>query len=230
MFSAVAFCPHPPVLVPEVAQGAAPELAELRAACHEAITAAAGSGRPVVLLGAGPASRVHAPGARGSFAGYGVPLEVSLGAGSADSFELALSLSVAAWLVREAHAACCAAVEVGPDWDGSDAEAHLTQLADADDDRALLVMGDGSARRSTAAPGYLDDGAETFDASVAEALRLGSGLARLDVHRGAHLLAAGVPAWRAAAAVLSGSHFTTELSYAAAPYGVGYFAAYWTRP
>jgi len=38
---------------------------------------------------------------------------------------------------------------------------------------ALLVMGDGSARRSLRAPGYLDTRAAAFDAEVERTIRTG---------------------------------------------------------
>ena len=53
MIRAVAFCPHPPVLVPEVAQAAAPELDELRAACRTAIRRIAAPGSRLLVLGSG---------------------------------------------------------------------------------------------------------------------------------------------------------------------------------
>ena len=56
-------------------------------------------------------------------------------------------------------------------------------------------MGDGSARRTVKAPGYLDPAAEPFDARVATALAAGDAgaLAGLDPAEGERLLAAGVP-------------------------------------
>jgi hypothetical protein len=90
-------------------------------------------------------------------------------------------------------------------------------------------MGDGSARRSTAAPGYFDERAEAFDAGVAAALRSGeAGELNLDPVVGAELLAAGVPAWSAAAALLDRGEYAADLLYAQAPYGVGYFVAAWS--
>src|SRR3984957_15741050 len=70
---------------------------------------------------------------------------------------------------------------------------------------ALLVMGDGSARRSAAAPGYLGARAEPFDAVVEQALRDGDlpALAALDPDLARHLLAAGRPAWQALAGALT---------------------------
>jgi hypothetical protein len=98
-------------------------------------------------------------------------------------------------------------------------------------DTALLVLGDGSARRTEKAPGYLDERAEPFDRGVADALRSGdpARLAALDADLGTQLLAAGVPAWHEAAARLAGERFTAELHYDDVPFGVGYFVAVWTR-
>ncbi|MEO9110080.1 MAG: hypothetical protein ABI368_07670, partial [Jatrophihabitantaceae bacterium] len=97
-------------------------------------------------------------------------------------------------------------------------------------DIALLVMGDGSACRSIKAPGYLDERASAFDQAVASALASGdsAALGSLDLELGAELLAAGVPAWRAASSVLDGIRYDAELTYDQAPYGVGYFVAAWT--
>lgn len=103
MITAVAFCPHPPVLVPEVAPGAAPELDDLRAACREAITRVAAPGRALVVVGAGSMSRAHTPQARGTLAGYGVPLVVPLGSDEPGPVELPLSLTIGAWLLRDAE-------------------------------------------------------------------------------------------------------------------------------
>ena len=94
---------------------------------------------------------------------------------------------------------------------------------------AYLVVGDGSARRSERAPGYVDPRAEPFDAAVAAALAAGDAgaLRDLDPALGADLLAAGVPAWRAVGHALAGHRYAADLLYDAAPYGVGYFVAFW---
>lgn len=92
---------------------------------------------------------------------------------------------------------------------------------------ALLVIGDGSARRSAAAPGYLDERAEPFDTVVEQALRDGDlpALAALDPDLARDLLAAGRPAWQALAAALTPARPRARILYSDAPFGVTYLVA-----
>lgn len=223
MISAVAFCPHPPLLVPQVAHGAAAELDDLRAACRTAIKRAASSAPQLVVLGVGERSARYAPNARGSLAAYGVPIEIPLGSDEPGPVGLPLSLTIAAYLLRDALGPDCGAV-------GYSISARERQSPALDDTPvALLVMGDGSARRSTTAPGYLDERAAGFDADVAAALSSGRGdCLAIDGWLADQLLAAGAPAWNAAGRLLRGRSFDAELLYEDAPYGVGYFVAVWT--
>jgi hypothetical protein len=229
---AAAFLPNPPLLVPTVAGGASAELDPLRAAGRVALHRVRDSGvARIALIGSGDTSAMHSPVARGSLSGYGVELDVHLGSPACGgAVELPLSLTVGAWLLADTLGPGTGAVgfEVGPDFATSRAAVELLALAESET-VGLVVMGDGSARRSHTAPGYLDPRAEPFDATVEAALRDGDvdALANLDEHLGTELLASGVPAWRAAAGVLAGD-YTAELLYADAPYGVGYFVAAWT--
>jgi hypothetical protein len=220
--------------VPSVAGRRAAELDEARAACVAAITKlAATEPDQIVIIGSGPVAAAHSPVARGSLAGFGIPIEVHLGSPACGgAVELPLSLTIGAWLVSTTLGERTGALGFSATADFAASRAALDLLTLAEQRRvALVVMGDGSARRSTAAPGYLDDRAESFDAAIATALAGGDGetLAGLDVDLGEQLLAAGVPAWRAAGAVLAGEEFEAELLYNQAPYGVGYFVASW-RP
>ena len=222
MIVGAAFCPQPPLLVPAVAGGAAAELVGLRAACADAIRAACPVPR-VVVVGAGARNRAYPSGSRGSFAAFGVDLEVGLGvAGPQAPPVLPVSLLVGAWLVA---AALDGAAEV-TGWETADGSAPPPPA----EPYGLVVMGDGSARRSTAAPGYFDERAGPFDAAVAAALAAGDPrrLAALDARLGRDLLAAGVPAWHAAAALLAGRRYEAHVGYDDAPYGVGYVVATWT--
>ncbi|MFI1016541.1 hypothetical protein [Streptomyces sp. NPDC020965] len=82
MLVAAAVCPCPPLLVPEVAAGAAPELDTARAACADAVGVLAAA-RPDLLVVVGTAEAgdrgPHPAGARGSFRGFGADIVVRLG-------------------------------------------------------------------------------------------------------------------------------------------------------
>ena len=221
MISAVAFCPQAPVLVPDVARGAAAELDGLRAACRTAIGRLAAPGRQLVLLSGGERAAAHGPTSRGSFAGFGLDLEVPLGSDEPGPTDLPPSLAVGAWLLRDA---------LGPDCGAVGYEVSSGRTPDVDGDVGLLVVGDGSARRSIKAPGYLDGRAAHYDDTITAALADGDpgALSALDPHLGAALLAAGVPAWRGVGELLAGTSWQAEVLYDDAPYGVGYVVASWT--
>lgn len=225
MILAAAVLPHPPLLIPEVAAGAAAELDAVRAACGHAIAAglAAGPDR-VVIVGTGGASQPWPVETTDSLAELGL---------SGSSGELPLALMIGRWLLRRA------------DWSGAvrlqsvAAESSAAECAAIGADLAagpatlLLAMGDGSARRSLAAPGYLDERAEPFDAAVGAALSAADSAALLALDPGlaADLLAVGRPAWQvlAGAARASGGTWTGTLHAHEAPYGVGYLVASWLR-
>lgn len=232
MITGAAFCPHPPVLLPGLAQAAAPELATLRTACDQVITEVA-STKPEqwIVLGGAAESALYSPLARGSLAAFGVPLEVPLGSpGCGGPDGLPLSLTIGGWLLARSAGPRSGAIgiAVGPRFATSRAAADLPGFA-VDGRVGLLVMGDGTARRSRQAPGYLDDRAEGYDALVAGALRRGdaAALAGLDVDLGAELLAAGPPVWAVAGELMADQQVVAEVRYADTPYGVQYFAASW---
>jgi hypothetical protein len=215
--TAIAFCPSPPLLVPELAAGAAGELDPLRAACREAVgrLLAARPGE-VVVIGTGPGGGRFPPGTTGTLAGYGVPVTAVLPGAPPRPGPLPLPITLGAWLLSGAGVPC----------PGVAVDGDAPALPEAP---AYLIVGDGSARRSERAPGYVDPRAEPFDAAVASALAGGDAgaLRDLDPALGADLLAAGVPAWRAVGRALAGRRHEADLMYEAAPYGVGYFVAFW---
>lgn len=226
--AAVAFCPQPPLLVSEVG---ASEPVAARAPSIAAVRWLAGLPiQRIVVLGAGVTAGRYGPGGAGSFARYGVDLAVRL-PGKADiaqpSGPLPLSLAVGAWLL--AQTSWTAAV-IGLTCDEhGELPSDLEALGEQD---ALLVMGDGSARRTEKAPGWLDDRAAGFDAQLSAALAAGDPdlLARIDLDLGRDLLAAGAPAWRAASQLLTGTAWQADVYYDEAPYGVGYLVATWSAP
>ncbi|MGW2341118.1 class III extradiol dioxygenase subunit B-like domain-containing protein [Streptomyces sp. NPDC001661] len=227
MLVAAAACPCPPLLVPEVAAGAAPELDAARTACDEAIAALLAAEPDLVwIIGEGPDTAVHEPGARGSFRPFGVDLDVHLGAPS-DGVGATLppSLSVGAWLLtRAGWTGEVRGYEVAGD--GS------TFPGAADAERVgFLVMGDGTACRTLKAPGYLDERAEGVDAAVAAALRdldADGTLANLDADLARELKISGRAPWQLLSTAWDKRDGTGRLLYEDAPYGVGYFVASWT--
>ncbi|MBM0235658.1 class III extradiol dioxygenase subunit B-like domain-containing protein [Micromonospora sp. STR1_7] len=233
---AAAVCPHPPLLVPEVAGAAAPELDDLRAACDTAVGRLfAADPDAVVLLGAGPTTGPIQSPATGSLQPWGVDLDVPLLPGQPDrGAVLPLSLTVGAWLLaRQGVRAPVSAVQVAADA-GPAEVAALAESVNASGVRvALLVLGDGSACRGQKSPGYDDPRAQAYDQRVAAALA-GADLdvlLDLDPVVSAELKVAGRLSWQvlAGAARSSGGRWRGELLYDAAPYGVAYFVASWER-
>jgi hypothetical protein len=238
MLVAAAVCPCPPLLVPEVAAGAAPELDALRAACADAVEVLAAS-RPDRLVVIGPAEPprrgVFAPGSAGSFREFGVALDVILGTPAEEPAAeevrfLPPSLAVGAWLLRGWSAAPVEGLGVGENLEQRGCAVAGRAVAEAADRVALLVMGDGSACRTVKAPGYLDDRAEPFDTAVAAALDAADtrALSALDPDLAQALKAAGRAPWQVLAAAAEDAGLTGGLLHQSAPYGVAYFVAVWT--
>jgi hypothetical protein len=268
-----AVCPHPPLLVPAVATGAAHELDDLRTACLAAIDqlTVAHPDR-LVIIGSGPHTGTrYAADTPGTFAPYGAPA-VRVGsapptaqadsaqsrarAGSLESdapagfesgapagFEsgapagsagqaLPLSLLIGTWLVEQSKAANLprTAVTVAADETPAVCAELGQELAAGNDRVALLVMGDGSARRSEHSPVHLHPRAELFDSTVAAALDLADcvTLAALDPDLATDLHAAGRAPWQVLAGAAASADLQGALTYHAAPYGVGYLVALWT--
>ncbi|WP_372345235.1 class III extradiol dioxygenase subunit B-like domain-containing protein [Streptomyces sp. KL116D] len=240
MLVAAAVCPCPPLLVPEVAAGAAPELDAARAACDEAIGAMLAAGPDLVwIIGEGTRPGVHRPGARGSFRPFGVDLDVHLGtpADDAGTVEATLppSLSVGAWLLaRAGWSGEVRGYEVAGGrsaFDNLDGAWRLGDGRTGKERVGFLVMGDGTACRTVKAPGYLDERAEDVDARIAEALRTGDPdhyLARLDADLARELKISGRGPWQMLDGAWDKKDTTARLLYEDAPYGVGYFVASWT--
>jgi len=235
-----ALCPSPPLLAPGVS-GRTGILPELRDACEAAVgwlLAAAPDAVTVVGPAATTASwppdsapdlAMHAPALnrRARLAGTArpgpdplsparpLPLSLALGAQLLDAAGYA-GPRVLQSIAESASPAACG--DLGRDLA---ADAPLS---------ALLVMGDGTARRSAAAPGYLDERAEPFDTVVEQAIRDGDmpALAALDPELARDLLAAGRPAWQVLAGALAATtpiRPRTRVLYSDAPLGVAYLVA-----
>ncbi|HZV26180.1 MAG TPA: hypothetical protein VFG00_07805 [Acidothermaceae bacterium] len=209
--SAVAFCPHPPLLRPGIATGIEIETQSLRSACNKAIDRVIGTSPHQLLV-------LGTDGPRVDWQGFAPGLI------DPELRPLPLSLQVGAWLLSRRTLACEPSyLAIGPDGE------PVTPWPELPASTGLLVMGDGSARRSLKGPGYLDERAEPFDQSVVKALADGApqSLADLDLELAEVLLAAGAPAWVAAAKLLRAGTWHGDVLYADAPYGVMYTVATW---
>ncbi|GAA3124261.1 hypothetical protein [Streptosporangium carneum] len=243
MLVAAAVCPHPPLLVPELAGAAAPELDALRTACAAALDALRDAA-PDVIVAVGGADRagVYGAGAAGSLAAWGA--DVRVGAGEP---VLPLSLTIGRWLLEAAGLDAAEFHAVPFDASQETCAALGARLAEGHGRVAMLVTADGSACLTEKSPGYLDPRAMAYNTAIVEALSRAeapsldpgeaaelwvAGRAALQVLAGAGAGAgAGVSAGAgsgagagskagAGAGVLRG-----EILYDDAPYGVGYFVA-----
>jgi hypothetical protein len=233
-----AVCPHPPILVPDVAAGAAPELDALRAACDEAVRRlGARDADALVVVGGAAETRAYGAGAYATLRPYGVdwrrPVDEDAGFGGE---ALPLSLTIGYWLL-ERHGLAAEASYRSVAFDaGTDACLDLgREIAGSAGRVALLVLGDGSACRTEKAPGYLDERAEPYDQAVARALAEADvpALTGLDPAVSREVQAAGRASWQVLAGAAASPAAGRAVHKAAlladeAPYGVGYFVAAWS--
>jgi hypothetical protein len=223
MIVRAAVCPSPPLLARELT-GRALVLPDMREACATAVKRLLSAAPDVVLIvGAGDATATWDPGDRPNLSAWapgrgmggkpGLPLSLGLGAMLLDAAGYAGRRVMQAVGEAESAAACLRLGESLAAW-----PARV----------AMLVAGDGSARRSPAAPGHFDERAEPFDRAVERALGAGdmAALAALDPALARDLLATGRAAWQVLAGALgAGPAPAGEVLYADAPFGVGYFVA-----
>ncbi len=208
MIVAAAVCPHPLLMFRELG-GIADPVAEARAASLAAVSAVAAVADEVVVV-AGTDVYFSSPqiGAEPDPLGIRVGRRLLADAGEIPPGDDVVVDSAAP---AEETAALGVALHARPGRTG------------------LLVMGDLSARRAVeGGPGTYDERAVDFDTRVERALGTGdpAALGALDFGLAAELLVAG----RAAIQVLCGlpAPASAEVTYAQAPYGVGYVVARWT--
>jgi len=235
----VAVVPEPPLLVPQLATGAAAETAALRAACRGAAQRLAEATTSWVAVGADAGGRrTVTADARGSFVGFGADSGAAVvvglephAAGPVDP-ALPLPLLIAGWLRDELPVAIRGEL-VAPDADPDACAALGAALARevATTDFALLVVGDGAAKHTEKAPGYLDERAGPFDDAVAAAMAAvdPAALAALDPALAADLWASGRAPWQVLAGATREGEWKGELLHSSRPFGVGYHVAVWQR-
>lgn len=236
MLVAASVCPHPPLLVQGMAGGSSAErpseIDDLRATCLESVRRLARLDVPLLVVVGGAATSGEWDGAAG---GHLRPYGLDAAFGGNDHV-LPLSLTVGAYLLdtvgwpmdRRRYVAVtdvtaapdCASVGHG--------------IASVAGPVPLLVMADGSAKRATTSPGYLDARAVAYDESVVRSLVEADLDALMAFKPGlaAELWVSGRPALQVlAGAAQAGDSdqpvITTRLKYDAAPYGVGYAVVDW---
>lgn len=229
MIVAAALCPGPPLLLPGLTGAsavqeslrsacaaataeltlAAPDVIDVIAAGQDSRTWSADSQLDVTVFAPGPAGPPSPPGGR-------------------SSRDLPTGLGVGSWLLAEAgYDGQRTLRSIGTNADPSECAALGASLASAPGRRALLVVADGSARRSTKAPGYLDERSADFDEAVRHAVQEGDmdALAAIDPRLARELMAAGRPAWQVLAGALAGRTVAGEILYNDDPLGVAYLVA-----
>ena len=221
MITAAAVCPAPPLLARELT-GRAVVLPELREACAAAVARLLASEPAAVLVvGAGAATATWDADDRLDLSAWAPGLRTR------GNSRLALALGVGAMLLDEAGFTGRRILQAVGEAEPAAACLRLGAAAGQLDVTAILVMGDGSARRSPAAPGHFDERAAPFDLAAEYALRDGdmAAVAAFDAALARDLMATGRAAWQVLAGALGERRPAGEILYADAPLGVGYLVA-----
>jgi hypothetical protein len=231
MIIAATLCPWPPLLVRELT-GADPVVPELRDACAAAVAALlTGGPGEVVVVAPGPDTTSWPADGRLNIPAFGGQLANAPAAGTGVEYErpaLPPAAGMGAYLLDQASYR-------GPRviWTVSEDETPAgcrklgADLAATGQRTALLVLGDGSARRGPKAPGAFDPRAAAFDGTVERAIRAADldALLAVDPVLARDLMATGRPAWQVLAGALAGTDPAVDVRYAGDPFGVLYLVA-----
>jgi hypothetical protein len=226
VLSAIAIVPSAPVLVPELASGAADEVADLRGAVFGA---AAVLPDRWVAVGVGSVDAVIGSDAVGTFAGYGVDVPIALAPwGSGAPSVLPLCALITGWVRGRVSPRARAEVRVHAHDHGVDTamargrtlRAEIDEAADA---VGVLVVADGARTLGPTAPGGYDPDSVPVQAALDDALACGDAAALATLPVGV----IGRVAYQVLAGLAQPAPASARESYRGAPYGVGYFAGVW---
>lgn len=226
MLGAIAIVPSAPVLVPELAGAAAAELTDLWTAT---IAAAASLPQRWIAVGVADEAGLYGPGGVGTFAGFGADVTVGLSPELTGApADLPLCALFTAWVRGQAQPDASAEVRAFPADLAADAaqaagRCMRAEIEPADESIGVLIVADGAATLSAAAPG----GYQPDDIEVQ--LGLDDALACGDVAALSTLpdQIVGRVAFQVLAGLTEPTPRSAKELYRGAPYGVGYFAGIW---
>jgi hypothetical protein len=223
---AAALCPAPPLLARELT-GTDPVVPDLREACLDAAAALVATAPGVIaVVGTGAQARAWDPTGRLDLTVFAPSLRARTGGSGGAA--LPVSLGLGGMLLdgagHDGHRVLHSVTEADS---AADCAALGSRLAGLAERVALLVMADGTARRTLKAPGYLDERSAPFDAQVERAVRRGDldALLTLDADLAADLMATGRPAWQVLAGAASGLRTASAVRFRDDPFGVFYLVA-----
>ncbi len=228
MLVAAALCPAAPLLARELT-GADPVVPELRQACLDATAflLTAGPGL-IAVVGVAAQARAWPADSMLDLGAFAPPLRQMAGRAQADravAAGLPAALGLGAMLLDQAgYGGQRVLRSVTQDASAADCAALGAALAGARERVALLVMADGSARRTLRAPGYLDERSASLDAEAERAIASGDlqALLAIDAGLARELMATGRPAWQVLAGAARGVGTAARVRYRDDPFGVFY--------
>ena len=228
MITGAAVCPWPPLLARELT-GRNPVIPELRKACEEAVQRLAAT-EPSLIAVVGPAAVTRTWDPRGRLdVSVFAPALRPQGAGSVCDPALPPSLGLGALLLDQAGYTGPRLLQAVAEDESPARCASLGESVGVGGRVGLLVMGDGSARRSVRAPGHFDERAAGFDAETERALREGDlpALLAIDPVLAGELMASGRAAWQVMAeAMIAQAPVAGDVLYSDDPFGVAYVVAF----
>ncbi|MFC4602887.1 hypothetical protein [Rhodococcus kronopolitis] len=237
MFTAAALVSAPPLLIPELAGGAATETADLRAASVAAAQHLAARARRWTVLGVGGTEAEYGPDTLGTFAGFGADVRVQLGGAdptASPAPAVPLAVLVAGWLRAQADPTVVAdaivlAADTSPVYCADVGAALRSRLDATAEPHGVLVVGDGATTLTAKAPGAFDDRAPEVQRELDAALTAGNleFLRQLDPVACADLGIEGRAAWQVLAGLFGDDAPRCRTDYQGAPYGVGYHVGTW---
>ena len=232
MITAAAVCPWPPLLARELT-GRNPVVPELRTACEEAVQLLVTT-QPALIAVVGPAAgtRTWDPRSRLDMSVFAPALGslMDLEPGAVRDPALPPPLGLGALLLDQAGYTGPRLLQAVAEDSPADRCASLGEtIACSGGGVGLLVMGDGSARRRSSAPGHFDDRAAGFDAETERALREADlpALLAIDPVLAGELLASGRGPWQVMAGAMAPvAPLVSDILYCDDPFGVAYVVAF----